>query len=130
MSISLKHKLGWGVGSLGVAILFNTQDSTDENLCFVVMPDHVHWLFQLSKGHELSCVVSRTKGRSSFRINRMQRRAGPMWQAGFHDHAVRQEEDIENLAHYTIVNPVRAGLVGLAEDYPHWWSQWHPRVRG
>ena len=38
---------------------------------------------------------------------------------------MRREEDLENLANYTIFNPVRAGLVTRHEDYPYWWSRWH-----
>ena len=97
-----------------------------ENYCFVVMPDHVHWLLQLSEDENLSNVVARTKGRSALWINRARNCAGRLWQAGFHDHAVRREEDLENLANYTILNPVRAGLVTCPEDYPYWWSRWHP----
>ena len=100
-----------------------------ENCCYVVMPDHLHWLLQLAEGASLSDVVGRAKGRSSLQINRSLGGIGRIWQAGFHDHAVRVEEDLENLAYYTILNPVRAGLVSRAEDYPHWWSRWHPRVR-
>ena len=101
-----------------------------ENLCYVVMPDHVHWLLQLMPDSDLSNVVARTKGRSARRINHTNHPSLKIWQSGFHDHAVRKEEDLENLANYTMLNPVRAGLVSHAEDYPHWWSRWHPRVRG
>mgnify|MGYP001818803087 FL=1 len=98
-----------------------------ENHCFVVMPDHVHWMLQLSDGEDLSDIVARTKGRSALRINSARRRRGSLWQAGFHDHAVRRDENIENLANYTVLNPVRAGLVKRREDYPYWWSRWHAR---
>ena len=101
-----------------------------ENLCFVIMPDHIHWMLQLMPNTDLSDVVARTKGRSAHRINQPRRPGLKIWQSGFHDHAVRKEEDLENLANYTILNPVRAGLVTNPEDYPHWWSRWHPRVAG
>ena len=98
-----------------------------ENLSFVVMPDHIHWLFQLHADGELGKIVARTKGRAAFRINRALRRSGTLWQDGFHDHAARREEVLENLANYIIHNPVRAGIVSSPHDYPHWWSRWHPR---
>ena len=98
-----------------------------KNHCFVIMPDHLHWMLQLSHGEELSDVVARTKGRSAITINRALDRHGSLWQAGFHDHAMRREEDLENLANYTIFNPVRAGLVIRHEDYPYLWSRWHSK---
>jgi putative transposase len=99
------------------------------SMAYVVMPDHIHWMLQLLPQHELSKVVATTKGRASIRINRSNRTQGRFWQPNFHDHAVRREEDLENLAQYLIMNPVRAGLVERAEQYRYWWSTWHPRNR-
>ena len=98
-----------------------------DNLCFVIMPDHIHWMFQLLADAELSKVVARTKGRAALRINRTFGRSGRIWQDGFHDHAARRDEVLENLANYIIHNPVRAGIVDIPDDYPYWWSRWHPR---
>ena len=98
------------------------------NLAYVVMPDHVHWMIQLTAQGELSEIVARTKGRSARRINRSNSEFGRIWQPGFYDHAIRKEEDIENLANYLIHNPVRAGLVPEPERYPYWWSMWHAHV--
>jgi REP element-mobilizing transposase RayT len=103
------------------------QEGLCKSHCYVVMPDHVHWMLELSQRQVLSKVVARAKGRSARRINRALNCLGARWQAGFHDHAVRRIEDLENLANYTILNPVRAGLVARREDYPYWWSRWHPR---
>lgn len=41
-----------------------------QSLAFVVMPDHLHRLFLLGDGLELSAVMHRLKGRSSFRLGR------------------------------------------------------------
>ena len=98
-----------------------------DNLCFVVMPDHIHWMFQLLTDAELSRVVARTKGRAAFKINRALSRSGALWQDGFHDRAVRRDEVLENLADYIIHNPVRAAIAATPGGYPHWWSRWHPR---
>ena len=48
----------------------------------------------------------------------------PVWQRGYHDHAVRREEDIKSLARYVIANPVRAGLSYSVGSYPHWDAAW------
>ena len=47
-----------------------------------------------------------------------------MGQDGYHDHALRQEEDLRAVARYIIANPVRAGLVERIGDYPHWDAAW------
>jgi hypothetical protein len=45
-------------------------------------------------------------------------------EAGFHDHAVRSEEELPALARYIVANPVRAGLVARTGLYPHWDAVW------
>jgi REP element-mobilizing transposase RayT len=103
-----------------------------DSLAFVVMPDHVHWMLQLKAKVELSMVIRQMKGRAAFRINQTFSSNGRLWQPGFHDHGVRREEDLENLANYIIRNPIRGKLVNDIEHYPHWGSVWHERrpVRG
>jgi len=47
-----------------------------------------------------------------------------IWQRGFHDHALRREEDLASAARYIVANPLRAGLCGKIGDYPYWNAQW------
>lgn len=91
--------------------------NTHQTLAFVVMPDHLHWLMIL-QGLPLSQLVSRIKSLSARRIGR------PIWQAGFHDHAVQREESLVAIARYLITNPLRAGLVKRIGLYPHWDAAW------
>lgn len=86
-------------------------------LAFVVMPDHLHWLLQLEQGL-LSALVGRVKSISAKRLGR------PIWQAGFHDRALRREEDLQATARYLVANPLRAGLVTRVGLYPHWDAIW------
>jgi REP element-mobilizing transposase RayT len=95
------------------------------SLAFVVMPDHLHWLVQIRERHSLSRILQFTKAMSARRINVLRDGAGmPVWQSGFHDHAVREEEDLRDLARYVITNPLRAGLVTAIGDYPLWDAAW------
>ena len=41
-----------------------------QSLAFVVMPDHIHWLLQLTGETTLSDIVGRTKGRTAYLIAR------------------------------------------------------------
>lgn len=89
-----------------------------ETLAFVVMPDYVHWLVQLNGGANLGEVVRRIKARVSLHLGTS------VWQRGFHDHALRKDEDLVGVARYVVANPVRAGLVQRVGDYPHWDVVW------
>jgi len=94
------------------------------SLAWVVMPDHVHWLFQLGETETLSSVAKSFKARSAQRVNRYLDRQGALWQKAFYDHAVRKEEDIQGIARYIVANPLRAGLAENIGDYPLWDAIW------
>ena len=114
----------WRVGRLVVAQFRHehTQGSVN-SLAWVVMPDHFHWLIQLHKG-TLAGLMSRVKSRSSKAINTHTGQNRRVWQRGYHDRALRREDDLKTLARYIIMNPVRAGLVNKAGDYPLWDAVW------
>ncbi|MGM0695162.1 MAG: REP-associated tyrosine transposase [Pseudomonadota bacterium] len=85
-------------------------------LSFVVMPDHVHWLVQLHG--QLSVLVRVYKARVSMDLGRR------IWQPGYHDRGLRQEDDIRRFARYIVANPLRAGLVDDIRQYPYWDAVW------
>ena len=90
-------------------------------LAYVVMPDHLHWLMSLENQASLSDVVGRIKRNTSRQINRELGCTGvSVWQRGFHDHALRSEEDVRDVARYIVANPLRAGLVRRVGDYSLW----------
>ena len=93
------------------------------SLAWVVMPDHIHWLFEL-RSRSLSEVMCRFKSRSSRQINQCLGRRGRLWQKGYHDRALRREDDLKAIARYIVLNPVRAGLVRRIGDYPLWDAIW------
>ena len=89
-----------------------------QTLAFVVMPDHVHWLLQLEEEGDLSDVVRIYKTKVSLIL--WQR----IWQRGFHDHALRDEDDVRDTARDIIANPLRSGLTQHVGEYPHWDAIW------
>lgn len=88
-------------------------------IAWIVMPDHLHWLFRLEES-ALSRIVQKMKCMSANRINTALRRQGAVWQAGFFDHRIRTEEDLGKQARYIIENPVRAGIASSICEYPYW----------
>jgi len=89
-----------------------------DTLAFVVMPDHIHWLMQLTGNTSLSETTRIYKARVSLLLGER------VWQRGFHDHALRAEEDIAGVARYIVANPLRAGLCKKIGDYPYWNAIW------
>lgn len=99
-----------------VITLKNEQQA--ETLAFVIMPDHLHWLMVLGKTRKLATVVQGIKSISARKIGQS------IWQPGYHDHAIREEAELKQVARYIIGNPLRAGLVEQIGDYPHWDAVW------
>jgi putative transposase len=108
------------------ALCHEQEKGTVESLAFVLMPDHLHWLFALGEGASLSDVLKSVKGFSAHRIsaNRGISERAEVWQKGFHDHALRRDEDLKAVARYLVLNPVRAGLVTNLWEYPLWDAIW------
>ena len=116
--------LNWRVGRRVVEQFKRAQEQGLANsLAWVVMPDHFHWLISLEKG-SLDELMCRTKSLSTRAINQLTGQSGSRWQQGYHDHALRRDEDIRHVARYVIANPLRAGLVKRVGDYPLWDAVW------
>ena len=99
------------------------QSDATQSLAWVVMPDHLHWLVQLKTG-SLNWLMQRLKSRSAIALNRLHGTHGAVWQKGYHDRAIRREEDLQAVARYVVANPLRAGLVKRIGDYPFWDAAW------
>ena len=93
---------------------------------YCYMPDHVH-VFSVAASSDADFVafVNLTKQLSSYYFKREFKRI--LWQDGFHDRVLREDEDSADVIAYIIMNPVRAGLVVSPTDYPFWDSETHSR---
>jgi len=85
--------------------------------CFVAMPEHIHLLIT-PLGITIERAMQFIKGGYSFRVKRELNRNFEIWQPGFTDRRVRIGE-YERFKTYIEENPVKAGLVKRAEDYPY-----------
>ena len=109
----------FGAARVLVRVLRREQDKGHaRTLAYVVMPDHLHWMLALGERRSLSMVVRAVKAVTAHELG------GSIWQKGFHDHALREEEDLAEVARYVVANPVRAGLVRREGNYPHWDAVW------
>jgi putative transposase len=96
---------------------------------FVVMSNHVHALL-LPLVHP-SRLLQSLKGFTGHQANKILERKGePFWQRETYDHWVRDDQELRRIAAYIEENPVKAGLVSNACEYP--WSSangvWRERM--
>ena len=91
-----------------------------QNIAWVVMPDHIHWMFELRHG-TLQALMRQMKSRSARLIRSSRGDRGPVWQPGYYDHLVRAEEDLRAQAFYIVDNPVRSRLVSTGATFEHAW---------
>ena len=112
-----------GPGASAAGCIIATIEAMDQRgiwTCFgyVVMPDHMHAVVKL-RSADLSGAVKLFSMLTTREVNIVLGRQGALWQPGFHDHALRSEQSLENHLRYIHQNPVRAGLVNAAENWPH-----------
>ncbi len=87
---------------------------------YCLMPDHLHLLLSTKKeGHSVLKFIERFKGKTTNKSWTVGWR-GALWQPGFYDRALRQEDDLRKIAQYILENPVRKGLSKSPQDWP--WS--------
>jgi putative transposase len=86
---------------------------------FVIMPDHFHLLLTPSQGTSLEKAMQLIKGGTSYEIHKRRGTRGQIWQQGFHDWTIRDEEDWRTKAEYIALNPVRSRLVENFRSWPY-----------
>ena len=101
-------------------VAFASEASSQHNIAvgrYVITPDHVHLFVRGSDDFQLGPWVGRLKQALAKQIAP----AGtpPIWQRGFFDHLLRSDESYGQKWNYVRENPVRAGLVTNAEDWPY-----------
>ncbi len=94
-------------------------------LCWVLMPDHLHFMVDLGEEESLSALLRRVKAITSRTVRKVGCDInGPVWMSGFHERLMRDGLNREAAARYIIANPIRAGLVKSCRDYPYWDAVW------
>jgi len=86
---------------------------------WVIMPNHVHLLFQVQEV-PMSQLVDAWKGFTAKKANRVLARNGKFWQDGYWDTYMRDEKHEGRARRYVENNPTKARLVSLRKEWP--WS--------
>jgi putative transposase len=85
---------------------------------WVFLPDHWHVICAPAYPLTVSQVIKSVKTSST--INRRGKASGEIWQSRFFDRALRTVKEYNDKIAYIHLNPVKAGLVQRAGDWP--WS--------
>jgi REP element-mobilizing transposase RayT len=88
-------------------------------LAWVVMPNHVHVLIETNGDYLLSDVIQGWKSYTSSMANKRLGRKGSFWQREYFDRYIRDDAHLQACIRYIHQNPVKAGLVSRAEDWPY-----------
>jgi putative transposase len=94
---------------------------------YCLMPNHVHLLLVPKRPDSLAATIRRTHGDHAQRLNAERGWSGHLW-AGRYYSAPMDEVHTWAAVRYVELNPVRAGLVAEAADYP--WSSAPAHARG
>ena len=85
------------------------------------MPDHVHLLLEATSADgEISRLMNAWKQKTGYAHRRAT--GSRLWQNGYYDHVLRQDEDRFRVIAYLLANPLRAGLVPDVRQYSFWGS--------
>jgi len=98
--------------------LQNTAQHFDfEILAYCFMPDHVHCLLSAtSDAADFKECARRFKQLTGYRFRQKQNER--LWQPGYYEHIVRDNESSEAIVRYILENPIRAGLTRELGEYP------------
>jgi REP element-mobilizing transposase RayT len=92
-------------------------------LAWVVMPNHVHVLFEPLENWTVAKIVTSWKKFAASNIRSTKGGMGPIWHREYWDRFIRDQAHLVRAIEYIQQNPVKAGLAAKPEDWP--WSSAH-----
>ncbi|HRF67225.1 MAG TPA: hypothetical protein PK850_14840 [Ignavibacteria bacterium] len=89
---------------------------------YLLMPNHMHLITNtLTEEADSLKAINMFKQKSGFKYSQSYPRT--KWQRSFHDHIIRDDEDMFEHVRYILYNPVRKQLVENWKDYKYKGSQ-------
>lgn len=101
-------------------VAFASRSNSQHNIAvgrYVILPDHIHLFVRGTENFQLGTWVGMLKQALAKDIALTA--TSPIWQRGFFDHLLRSDESYAQKSNYVRKNPVRAGLVTNADDWPY-----------
>ena len=85
---------------------------------FIIMPNHIHLLIEaIDENENLAYFMKHVTQRYAQRINKRYQRTGTLWEGRFKSSPVSTDQYLLACSRYIEMNPVRAGMVNLPEQY-------------
>jgi putative transposase len=85
---------------------------------FVVMPNHVHILLTIPGSMSIERAVQLIKGGFSYRAGKELGFRGEIWQRGFSDVRITNQQSFREHQAYIDHNPIKAGIASSPGEYP------------
>jgi putative transposase len=95
---------------------------------YALMTNHVHLLLTSRESDGASNLMKHLGQRYVQYVNRCYKRSGTLWEGRFRSSIVQMENYLLRCHRYIELNPVRAGMVEHAADYP--WSSFRANAIG
>jgi putative transposase len=86
---------------------------------FVIMPDHAHFLIMIGTEMTIEKAVQFIKGGFSYRLKKELGYLGEVWQRGFSEERITDQQGLSACREYIAQNPVKAGLAHSPHEYPY-----------
>jgi putative transposase len=100
-----------------VQLAQSAQDERMAVMAYCFMPDHLHVLVEgTDAASRLTEFVRIFRQRSAFHWKRTF--GAELWQRGYFERVLRNDESTVDAARYVLANPLRAGMVETVEEYP------------
>lgn len=105
-------------------------DNKDFNLiCYTIMPNHVHMVFELNRKSEgIRKIMHSIKGYSGKECNKILYRSGKFWQDESFDRLIRDERELYMVIKYVLLNPVKCGYVKEWKEWKYTYCNKHYEV--
>jgi len=118
-------RIGYLESTKNLDIFWETLRNVQKNhpfklLAYVILPDHFHFLMRVDDDHgDFSKIMHSLKRNFTINFKRFYsvENSATLWQRGFWDHIIRDENDLEKHFDYIHWNPVKHGYVKLPEDW-------------
>ena len=83
------------------------------------MPNHYHLLLEIGLPEKISSIMSGLARSYVYYHHKKYQTSGHLWQGRFKSQPIQKEMYLLSCGRYIERNPVKAGIINFAEDYPY-----------
>lgn len=102
--------------------LQNNQDVKVKIVCFVLMPNHFHFLLQQNTDSGIADFISKWTNSYTKYFNSKGNRSGPIFQGVFKSVLIEGNEQLLHLSRYIHINPIVSAIIKPQRLFEYSWS--------